>query len=452
MTGRRTLGLRGVRRACLAVALLAPVFASPARADFTVLWTELAPYQGRRVTKVEITGHKVTKDHVITREIRSDVGEPLDLGLLLADCQRLENLAIFADIDVTGEPDGADGVRLVFRFRELPSWIPFLAGTYTEQDGFSLGPGFAASNLAGRDITLSAKAYFGGTTQYTADLKWPWIAADHLSLDFFGGHIVRDDTLREFRETSDEVRPTIGRYLGEHGRLAGTFTYFQMRSDVDGRTLSPDNQDVLLRLGASLGWDTRDSWTHTRGGWLNEIEVSRTGGFLGGDGDFWTLSADIRRWQRTAARQTLFLGGLVSYQTGTLGEDIPGYLDYRMGGANSIRGYNVEDLGRRLYGKSQLLGTAEYSLTLLPMRPLKVFKWSLRLGLEAAVFADAGIAWSLPEELRLNRARGGLGGGLRLIIPGAEMLRFDMGWSPEGGFHFHFAGGTKAESQRRRIR
>jgi outer membrane protein assembly factor BamA len=225
-----------------------------------------------------------------------------------------------------------------------------------------------------------------------------------------------------------------------------------MRSDVDGKTLSPDNEDSLLRLGASLGWDTRDSWTHPRRGWLNEIEVLKTGGFLGGDGDFWTLTADLRRWQRTAAHQTLLVSGLVSYQTGMAGVDIPVYLDYRMGGANSIRGYSVEDLGKRLYGKSQLIGTVEYSFILMPMRPFKVFRWSLRLGLEAALFTDAGIAWSLPEDLRMNRARAGGGAGLRLLIPGAEMLRFDVGWSPEGGFQFHFAGRAKAERQRWRIR
>jgi outer membrane protein insertion porin family len=425
---------------------------APVRADFEVLWKDLAPYQGRRVTGVELTGRRVTHEQVIRREMRLRVGQPFEIETLLADCQRLENLALFAEIRVGGEAEEPDGVKLTYHLRELPSWIPILAATYTEEDGFSIGPGLSAGNLAGRDITLSAKTFFGGTTQYVADLQWPWIAGNHVSLDFFGARIVRDDTLRGFEETSDEVRPTLGTYLGERGRLAGSFAWFRMRSDTGGQTLSPDNEDTLLRLGASLGWDTRDSWTHPRKGWLNELEVIKTGGFVGGDGDFWTLTADLRRWQRTAARQTLFLGGLVSYQTGTPGEDIPAYMDYRMGGANSIRGYSIEDLGARLYGKSQLIGTAEYSFILMPMRPFKVFKWSLRFGLEAALFADAGIAWSRPGELNLNRTRAGGGGGLRLLIPGVEMVRFDAGWSPEGGFQFHFAGMSKAVRQRLRVR
>jgi len=43
-------------------------------------------------------------------------------------------------------------------------------------------------------------------------------------------------------------------------------------------------------------------------------------------------------------------------------------------------------------------------------------------------------------------------GTLRLSSPGAEMVRLDVGWSRQGGFQFHFAGGTKASGQRNRLR
>jgi len=74
------------------------------------------------------------------------------------------------------------------------------------------------------------------------------------------------------------------------------------------------------------------------------------------------------------------------------------------------------------------------------------------MGLDLALFTDAGIAWSEPQDLALRRARAGLGAGLRLLVPGSEMVRFDVGWSPEGGFHFHFASGSKPVAQRQRIR
>ena len=131
---------------------------------------------------------------------------------------------------------------------------------------------------------------------------------------------------------------------------------------------------------------------------------------------------------------------------------MPVYLLYRMGGANSIRGYEIEDLGVRLYGKNQLIGTAEYSVTLLPLRRWDIWKFALRLGLDAAVFTDAGIAWSEPRELAMNRVRAGSAAACGCSLPGTEMVRFDFGWSPEDGFHFHFASGTKPVAQRQRLR
>jgi outer membrane protein assembly factor BamA len=273
-----------------------------------------------------------------------------------------------------------------------------------------------------------------------------------VSFDFYGARYTRPDTLRGFEETSYEFSPEVGTWIGEHGWARAKFSYFEMKSDTPGITLSPDNKDGLLRLGASLGWDTRDSWRSPRRGWQNEIEAWHTGGFLGGDGDWWAVNLDLRRWVPATRRTKLMLSGLVSLQSGELGKDVPSYLDYFMGGANSIRGYGVADLGSELSGKNQMLGTAEYSLTVIPLRRWDLWKISLRLGAEVAVFADAGIAWSESRDLTLRRTRGGLGGGLRLLVPGSEMVRLDVGWSPDYGFQFHFANGTKPKAQRARLR
>ena len=251
---------------------------------------------------------------------------------------------------------------------------------------------------------------------------------------------------------STEFTPRVSRFLGERGRLAGELQLFKMRADHPGITLSPTNEDLLVSLGVSLGWDTRNSWNNPKGGWLNELVLKRTGGFLGGDADFWTLIADVRRWQPLRPRQRLLLSGLVSLQSGTVGEDFPEYLQYRLGGANTVRGYEIERLGKELFGRNQMIGTVEYSYALIPQRRFDIWKFSFRLGLELAVFGDVGVAWSEGRDLNSKRTRAGLGSGLRVLVPGSEMLRLDVGWSPEGGFHFHFAGETKPNRQRDRIR
>jgi outer membrane protein assembly factor BamA len=170
----------------------------------------LAPFAGRRVVAIEITGHNVTKDRVITREIRTKVGDPLDLEAVERDVARLDNLSIFAEIRVEGAPVGDDGVRLVFIFKEMPSWFPILSYVYTEENGFSWGAGISAGNLTGRDLSVSARVYFGDLEQQWSRVSWPWIRGNHVSFDFYGARYTRPDTLRGFEETSYEFTPEVG--------------------------------------------------------------------------------------------------------------------------------------------------------------------------------------------------------------------------------------------------
>jgi len=412
----------------------------------------LAQWKGCVVRTIDLSGNKHTKEQVVRREIQTQVGEPIDLDLLAHDLVRLENLSVFADVRVEAEDAGSDGVKLLFVFRESPPFIPFPAYAYTEENGFSIGAGISGGNIDGRAIRLVGRAFFGGTTQYWMKFNWPWAwGNDHQSIDAFVARLDRDDLLRGFEERSTELTPTVSRYLGDHGRLFLSYSNFRMQSNVPGITVSPDNDDTLHRVGVKLGLDTRDSWGNPRRGWKNELEVWKTGGFLGGDADFWTVSADVRRWIPTARRQKLLLAGLVSLQSGTYGEDVPAYMDYRIGGANSVRGHPVE-LGQELYGKNQMFGTAEYSLTLSPLRRWDVWKLSFRLGFDLAVFGDLGVVWSEPGELNARRTRGGVGVGLRILVPGTEMTRLDVGWSRAGGFQLHFAPWSKPTAQRGRLR
>jgi outer membrane protein assembly factor BamA len=320
---------------------------------------------------------------------------------------------------------------------------------FTEENGFSIGVGLSASNVTGRDISLSGRALFGGTNNYNALLRWPWITGNHVEFGFLGAHVERTDEVRGFNEKSEEVLPWVGTWFaGDSGRLKAGPRFFRMRSDVPGITLSPDNEDQLYSLGLSLGWDTRDSWNLPRHGWLNEFLVWKTGGALGGDGDFWTVNFDVRRFQQVSERDTLVLASLLTVQPG----EVPEYFRYYLGGANTIRGYSVED-SKSLSGKNQYLGTVEFRRILLPPRRYDILdRWSFRFGLELAALGDIGIAWDTSNQFAANRLRGGVGIGLRLLHPGAGNTRFDFAWSPEGGFQFHFGGASKMARSRLRLR
>ena len=316
------------------------------RANFTA--SPLAPYEGYFVTRVDIVGHRVTKEFVIRREIRIHPGDTLRLEDAQADLTRLENLGIFSSGVI--EAEAADSsVALTYRVREMPWIVPFPRFRYTEQDGWSFGAGVASVNMLGRATRLSGSFLLGGLDSWSLRYKYPWMTGNHISFDFLVSDLERDDDLNEFRENSVEITPWFGRYIGDNGRLGVTLSYFQMDSDRDGITLASDRRDRFLRAGGRLGYDSRDNWRNPCRGWFHDLLVMRyDGGPFSEPGQWWLVEADARRYQPLTPRQAFNIGALFSYQEGQIGHDIPGYMQFRMGGANSIRGYDIDVLGKEV--------------------------------------------------------------------------------------------------------
>ena len=428
-----------------------------AGADAQVGLAALAPYEGRVVGRIRFEGNRVTKDHVIRRELRTAVGQRLQLEALRADLQRLDNLDIFSSIraearelDRAGDDDG--DVELLLVVRELPSAVPYVSYDISDVDGLSVGPALKSVNLRGYDVFVAGYLLYGGRTLYLLDLSAPWIAGNHVSLDLDVSRVERDNQLDGFRETSYEVAPRIGTYVGERGRAALSLAYLRVEADRSGHTLSGAGRDHLVRLGGSVGYDTRDSWGDPHRGWLNELEIIKTGGVLPGDGDFWTTHIDVRRYEPIKADHTLVLAGLLSLQSGRPGSSFPEYMDYHLGGANSIRGYSVNELGQTLKGRDQLLVTLEFRGGLLPSREYELLGQAADLGLSWALFADSGIAWDDAEQLSVGRAASGVGIGVRLLMPAVDMTRLDFAIGENGDRRVHFAVFSKMRAQRFRFR
>jgi outer membrane protein assembly factor BamA len=417
-------------------------------------WKRYAEHEGKLVVSVAVSGNNVTRDYVVWREIETESGQPLSVETLSADFIRLENLSIFSSIEITVKPLGEDAVTVGFELQEMPWIIPYLRVKYTEQDGFSIGPSLTSVNMLGRAMYVSGYWVFGGTDQFAVQFKWPWITANHLSLDVWAANLERDDQLNDFRENSIEVLPWVGTYLGRNGRLKGTASYFEMKADRDSVTLTDDRRDRFFRVGAAIGYDSRDSWRQTESGWWTEILLMRTGGrFLGGDGDWWLSEIDVRRWFRIVEQHVVSAGVLYSSNTGTVGRDFPSYFMYRMGGANSIRGYDIEVLGKELFGQNQFITTVEYQYTFMPLREFTFFnRWSVSAGLGVAAFVDYGDAWNNDQESDVDRGRIGYGLGLRALVPGINMVRLDMGFSESGDVFFHLGMLDKFSAQRPRLR
>ena len=97
------------------------------------------------------------------------------------------------------------------------------------------------------------------------------------------------------------------------------------------------------------------------------------------------------------------------------GQRVPFYLQPTLGGPNDLRGYERY----RYYGNGSSLLSGEY-------------KWSVAGSVEMALFGDGGNVYSRPGQIGLRELRGDGGLGVRFKNKQKEIMRFDVGFSPEG--------------------
>ena len=97
------------------------------------------------------------------------------------------------------------------------------------------------------------------------------------------------------------------------------------------------------------------------------------------------------------------------------GQQVPFYLQPTLGGPNDLRGYERY----RYYDNGASLLSGEY-------------KWSVAGSVELAVFGDGGNVYSRPGLIGLRDLRGDGGFGVRFKDKQQVIMRFDVGFSPEG--------------------
>jgi outer membrane protein insertion porin family len=404
---------------------------------------------GATIGELRFEGLNRTREYIVTRELVSKVGEPCLRENLDKEKQNLEQLDIFASIDINAVP-GPDGVIVHYEFTELIILLPSVAIKFSDETGISAGAGVKVPNFLGKDIFLSARFLVGGYTELELWLDNPWVWGNHWGYKVEYYHREKDNLVANFFETSDEIYLTSGPNIGENVRVGGILSFLSIRSDKDGITLSPDNHDRASRLGLYLGYDSLDAFIGTTNGWWNEVVLTQAIDIFENSSKYTQVDLDFRRYQYLADRHTLTGFSLTTIRSGDVGIDVAPWEQFGIGGTNTVRGWSFA--ARK--GKNQMINTLEYRYTLLPVRPWDLpFGIKYRGGLQAAAFGDWGIGWYDAPEFAANRFIDGYGVGLRLLLPIVGVARLDVAWGEQGKSVFlHLGSYEKATYARRRVR
>lgn len=400
------------------------------------------PMEGRIVSEVRVTGLRNLTAETVTRHLATKTGEPFHRPTLALDERRLDELRLFTAVVLEPRLDG-DAVALDVAVTETLRLLPVLILRVTDENGLSAGPGVRGINLLGHGWQSAVSFRFGGETGVSATLDATTITPGTWMRHVGFSYTSRENELYDFDERATTADVRVARNWVHGLRTGGTADVLSIDTGSSGASLSADGTDTIPTLGTFVTLDTLDSSTNPRHGTWAEVEMDK----LLGDADSWTFILDGRRFQRLSDRHGLGLFSLATFQTGAVGVQLPAYLQFDLGGANSVRGWS---LGSRR-GRNQFIGTAEYTYVVQPVRPFTVKRLNLYAGLQVVGFADLGAAWSGDQEA--GSAIDGYGVGVRLLVPFVDVIRLDLAWGePDQGATAYFGVSLKAARQRQRVR
>jgi outer membrane protein assembly factor BamA len=226
-------------------------------------------------------------------------------------------------------------------------------------------------------------------------------------------------------------------------------TDFAQRDDLIAAGLDPrtgEGRGTRSFITIDGGRNTTDNLLDAKRGYVASIHLEQAGKWLGGDYDYYEVTAEGRYYQNLAERAVL----AVQARTGVIqgfGEqnlDVPFYKRYFLGGSGNLRGWGRFQVSP-LSGIGLPIGGATFLNTSVELRaPV----WRQ---LSGVIFMDAGNVWDEPWEADLGNLRYNVGPGLRYQTP-IGPIRADLGYqlNPIPGllvsgqpetrrFRFHFS-------------
>ena len=443
-----------------------------------------------RIEEIIVEGLTRTRDWVVEREMGLEPGELFQQAEVTAGIRRVYALGLFEEVEMELRPGRQNPLRdviLVIRLEEARTGRAAFAMGWSSLDNLVVMLSVEERNLRGRGERASVGLELGGRESYQLSYFMPYLDQRGTTMElnlydserrrqFVGGAaITTADSEFDERRTGGDV--TLISPISDQRRVSMTLrsvevssSFFQgsrvispgigevgvaaagPASDAPGTIHDPTNPELRpdwpepgdMRIpievraplhpggrvnSITLGVieDTRDVRVNPRAGTFTSLSYEQAGALLGGGTEFGKLSAEHRRY--FAVGDDVLAMRVMG---GTSVGSIPLFESFSVGGANTLRGYDLD----RWRGESLLLANVEYR------RPITD-------SLTAVGFIDVGNAYggvfetvvpgfSIPAEDQSFTPHVGVGAGIRVITP-IGPIRLDMGFGEEGSqAHFSF--------------
>lgn len=381
------------------------------------------------IRRITISGNRLTKDHIVKRELAIKEGEVFRLSKAIETQRNLFETGLFTEAEIIPEHLDTEGrtVDVAVRLRERKSaYFEFGFGVGNVLGSRVTGE-WGERNLFGRGRKLVLRAEYSfdlfeeGTVDFSRidpQVKYYRYDAVFGQRRLFGtgwelginGYIEKDATVEAI-------------IVRTQGLAVGGGLHLSPRTDVGGRISderiereSPDagaEKSHSRLIASTVSHDTRDFILDPKKGGYRDLRLELAGGILGGDNDFYTLNSSLQKYwpkMRSSALAVRLRVGYADAYGASKNEGVPVENRYFTGGGNSVRGFKENSLGPAemttdtagdstlvvVGGQVLLVGNVELRF------PIPFF-WRYRFS--GAVFADAGNVWSSLDDMSFKDFR-----------------------------------------------
>ena len=412
------------------------------------------------VESVKIEGNTKTKSIVVIRELVLSPGDVFDMVRMKASKMRLENTALFEDVNLTPESTNIPGRRnLKISFKEARTGNVSFGAGYSSLERATFFAELSQSNF---DL-FNRHSFFQGAGQkfrlrfqvgslsneVLVAFDEPWLFQRELGLGFSVYRSSSSYTSSYYEEIRIGAEVHLRKHLFEYveGRVSLTdeqIDIANVTSTASSIIQSLAGKTRTVKVGLQLLREARDKIVNTTRGSRIQLTTEIAGGVLGGTNNYYRLEVRGSEFIPVFRAQTQVLGliaraGVVeNYGKST---DVAYYDRWFMGGPDDLRGFEYRDVGPRdlnnepIGGKTYGMFTAEYAMDVV--KPIRF-----------AFFYDAGFVNTNAYDFNPARYNDDFGVGLRLFVAGAPLsLDFGIPLTTDKlnkkGNQFNFSFGTR---------
>jgi outer membrane protein insertion porin family len=378
------------------------------------------------IQRVRITGNTKTRDNVIRRNLSISGGDMFDSEKIARSKQNLRKLDYFKSVEIDTVPaEEKNRMDLQVEVQDKATGSFSVGAGYSSVDKLFFTGQIKERNFLGRGYNLSFKGSFSSTkTNYQLGFWNPRVYDSSLGLGFDAYNSEREYDDYDLERTGGKAKFAYS--VGDHSRLYWNYNLEQYEVDNIDDSASEDIKELQgehwsSAINVSAVRDTTNRRLFPTQGSKNTLSLEYSGGTLGGSDNFIKPSYELSAYHTLIGDLVLGWHGKYAQLIENTSEDVPDFERFYLGGINTLRGYEYQDIACEDENGDKVGGYKEFYTNTELTYPLKK-----DIGLYFLVFFDAGNVWNKNEAVQGDLYKSA-GAGIRWNTP-IGPLRFEYGY------------------------